>query len=125
MNYSLIEKNKIIDGPKQLPINWKNISNLPSLSNLDLRELGWLPVEYPIEDFDPVTQKRIVDTYNILPDKVIVIFNYEDKTVEEMAIEAMAAVQAAELNDMEAITYIKSFLKAKFGNDVLFPNELK
>lgn len=123
MNYALIEENKMIDGPKLLPTNWKNISNLPSLSDLDLKSLGWLPVEYPIEEFDPATQKRIADTYVILSDKVEVVFNYRDKTEEEMQPPEPPA--PPELYDIEAIGYIRSFLKVKFENDILFPEELK
>ena len=32
-NYCLVDEGKIIEGPKALSVNWKNISNLPALSD--------------------------------------------------------------------------------------------
>jgi len=125
MNYCLIDENEIVEGPEFLPLNWKNISNLCSLSDAELKNIGWLPVEYPVLDFDPATQKRLNDTYNILSEKIVVIYNYRDKTAEEIAEEAEMALQPTPLNDIETVAYIKTFLKAKFGTDILFPEELR
>lgn len=35
INYCLLDKERknVLDGPKALPVNWKNISNLPALSD--------------------------------------------------------------------------------------------
>ena len=94
MNYCLIEKGEIIEGPKPLPTNWKNISNLPALSDAELKKLGWLPVEYPELFFDAATQKRLADTYDILADKVVAVFNFGDKTQGELDAEAVAEAEA-------------------------------
>ena len=94
-------KDKILEGPKALPTNWKHISNLPALSDVELKVLNWLPCEYPELVFDPATQKRLADTYDIQPDKVLVIFNIENKTQEELDAEAVAMAEA------EATAYIQ------------------
>lgn len=125
MNYSLIEKGVMINTPQILPTNWRNISNLPKLSDVDLKILGWIPVEYQIDTFDTATQKRLPDTYTIKKDKVIVIFNYLDKTLEEIAEDEAAAAKPPVIDDTESVQYIRTFLKTKFGNDALFPTELK
>jgi uncharacterized protein YjeT (DUF2065 family) len=125
MNYCLVEKELVVEGPKILPTNWRNISNLPALPDEELRKLGWVPVEYPVVDFDPVTQKRLADTYNILFDKVKVVFNYKNKTNAEIIAEAEAALKPPVIGDNESVGYIREFLKAKFKDDVLFPEELK
>lgn len=124
-NYCLIEKGAIIEGPKPLPTNWKNISNLPALADIGLKDFGWLPTEYPESVFDPATQKRLADTYDIQTDKVVVIFNIEDKTKEELDAEAAAALEPTVMGDTESVSYIRDFLKSKFKEDVLFPEELK
>ena len=125
MNYCLIEKELVVEGPKTLPTNWRNISNLPALPDEELKKLGWLPVEYPVVNFDSVTQKRSADTYNIASDKVKVVFNYKNKTNAEIIAEAEAATKPSVIENNESISYIRDFLKAKFKNDVLFPEELK
>lgn len=125
MNYCLIDKGVIKKGPKPLPTNWKNISNLPSLSATDLLKLNWLPTEYPELVFDSATQKRLADTYDIQADKVVVIFNIVNKTQEEIDAEIAEAAKPVVLEDNESISYIRAFLKAKFKNDILFPDKLK
>ena len=125
MNYCLVEKGAITEGPITLPKNWKNISNLPSLSNEDLLSFGWLPVTYSDVNFDLTIQKRLEDTYKILPDKVDVIFNYKNKTEEEIAADEAAAAKPVVLEDIDSISYVRGFLKAKFTDDIMFPDELK
>lgn len=125
MNYCLIDEGIVVDGPKPLPTNWRNISNLPSLSDVELKVLNWLPAVYTILEFDPSTQKRLSDTYTIASDKVDIVYNFVDKTEEEIAADEAAASAAVVLEDMESISYIRTFLKAKFEEDALFPDELK
>jgi hypothetical protein len=43
MNYVLVESGEIKESPGPLPLNWKNISNLPALDNDTLRSYGWYP----------------------------------------------------------------------------------
>lgn len=101
MKYCLIEADEIVKGPGSLPTNWKYISNLPALPDIKLKEFGWLPCEYLELVFDPATQKRLPDTYDIQEDKVLVIFNIENKTQEELDAEAVAMAEA------EATAYIQ------------------
>lgn len=93
-NYCLIENGEILEGPKLLPTNYKNISNLPSLSDEDLKLLGWLPVSYPELVFDPAVQNRLEDTYVIQDTVVEVVFNFVDKTQEELDTIAAAEAEA-------------------------------
>lgn len=102
-NYCLLNeaKDEILEGPKPLPVNWKHISNLPALPDVELKVLNWLPCEYPELVFNPATEKRLPDTYDIQEDKVLFIFNIEDKTQEELDAEAAATAEA------EATAYIQ------------------
>ena len=43
MLYIYIENNQVQDSPKELPINWKNISNFYLLDNQKLKQNGWYP----------------------------------------------------------------------------------
>jgi hypothetical protein len=43
MKYYLIQNDTISDGPRDLPINWKNISNFYLLDDVTLSQYGWIP----------------------------------------------------------------------------------
>ena len=43
MSYVLVETGVVVIDPAPLPQSWKNISNLPLLSDPDLLVLGWYP----------------------------------------------------------------------------------
>lgn len=45
MDYILVENNSIVGGyPRELPKNWKDVSNFYLLDNTRLRQYGWFPV---------------------------------------------------------------------------------
>lgn len=96
-NYCLLDeaRENVLDGPKKLPVNWKNISNLPALSDDQLNDINWVPAVYPELIFDSDTQKRLSDTLTINGNQVDVIFNIEGKTQEELDANA-AAIALAE-----------------------------
>ena len=95
-NYCLLDETRknVLDGPKRLPVNWKNISNLPALLNDELKKLAWLPVVYPELVFDSATQKRLADTLTINGNQVDVTFNIENKMQEELDADVAAIVLA-------------------------------
>ena len=43
MRYVYVENGVILEGPKTLPVSWRNYSVLPYLSEEQLRDIGWLP----------------------------------------------------------------------------------
>lgn len=43
MRYCHVVDGKILEGPRALPKNWNNISNLDCLSDEELFKLGWIP----------------------------------------------------------------------------------
>lgn len=43
MNYVYVESGEVKEGPIELPLNWRNISNLPVLDDETLRGHGWYP----------------------------------------------------------------------------------
>jgi len=43
MNYVLVESGTIVNYPAPLPLNWRNISNLPAMDVDQLRSYGWYP----------------------------------------------------------------------------------
>lgn len=63
--YFYIEDNKFLDGPVELPRNWKNISNFNVLDDAALKSFGWLPLRIVNEnDLEVVVSnnREITDT---------------------------------------------------------------
>jgi len=53
------QTNNVIDiGAAALPRSWRNVSGLDRGTPGELKALGWLPVVYVNEAFDPATQVR-------------------------------------------------------------------
>lgn len=60
--YALVKNGFIVDGPKSLPVNYGNISNLPALSDGQLFILGWYPALLTaIPPFDTLTSKLMTE----------------------------------------------------------------
>lgn len=68
-----IENGEIAGIYYHLPDNWKNITGFKFLENdLDkLKELGWLPIEEEIVDYNNTTQVIEKFNYNLVGEKVI------------------------------------------------------
>lgn len=91
MQYVHHENNVIDEGPRSLPSSWKNVSGLNLASPEMLKTLGWLPVVYVNEDYDPVLEVREGPTGcnvgDIVPsgaDEVTGTYAVRDKTAEEL-----------------------------------------
>ena len=74
-NYCCIENGKIVYGPGQLPTNWKsdymNLTNMPYLTDVELKTYGWLPFEEVHISYDAVTHYRDGYAEDIQEDKVV------------------------------------------------------
>jgi len=90
--YCLVEDRKdeegnvyksINQGPTELPQNTSFVSNLNSLDETSLKELGWLPYKKQSEDKEVYVSSK----YEILEDKVIEIIETRNKTEEELNID--------------------------------------
>ena len=97
--YCLIKDGSIVDGPRTLPINTNTVSGLNLLNDLQLKNLGWLPVEIEEREINPLFEKSTgIELKEIAEDKVIfkhVIYEY---TVNERI----------EIRIKERIKYLKA-----------------
>lgn len=87
MNYCLVQNGTIVDGPRALPQSTANASNLPLLSQEQLKSLGWLPYREVREP--AANQAPNGNTVEVLEDEVVYTQLYRDLTQEE--IDAAAA----------------------------------
>jgi hypothetical protein len=68
--YFYIEDNKFLDGPVELPTNWKNISNFNILDDATLKTFGWLPLrivnendlEVVVSNNREITENEVIET---------------------------------------------------------------
>ena len=89
MKYCLVENGVLTEGPTMLPTNWRNISNLPCLSDAELAPLGWLPVTLVTPPtYDPNTQS-LTRTHAISATAATPVF-----LVEKLSPEQVAAILA-------------------------------
>ena len=86
------QTNDVIDAaPKPLPRSWRNVSGLDRATTAHKKSLGWLPVVYVNEAFDPATQVRtgptgvdIGDTVAPDADGVTGTYTVRNKTQQEL-----------------------------------------
>ncbi len=86
-------ENDIIDiAPRPLPKAWRNVSGLDKATVSELKALGWLPVIYVNETYDPATQVRTGPTGCIFgdavpagADDVTSTYTVRAKTAQELA----------------------------------------
>lgn len=65
-----------------LPHSWKNISNLPKLSNAELKTFGWLPFTQTVVETTKYQVKNGVQ-YEISDDGVVGVEQKRDMTTDE------------------------------------------
>lgn len=78
MLYIYIENNQVQDSPKELPINWKNISNFYLLDNQELKQNGWYP--YRLVEIQ-LNVNEIINGSNILIEENEVV-EYQTKRLK-------------------------------------------
>ncbi|MCH7486226.1 MAG: hypothetical protein IIC04_04485 [Proteobacteria bacterium] len=100
-SFSHVENGIIDEGPKTLPRSWRNISGLHHQDAAGLKTLGWLPVRYENEAYDPATQVRtgpmganVGDAVSPDADEVVGTYTVRDKSAQEIDDEKTAAIQA-------------------------------
>ena len=85
MLYYLVESDKIIDGPRELPRSWRNISGLDRSTPTELLALGWCPIEdVGFEPFDAATQVRTGPVVRIGPTTVEQLWTVRDLSEVEL-----------------------------------------
>lgn len=83
MRYVYVQNGQIVDGPRMIPINWKNISNFNVLDNDSLKSYGWFPhrfVEAPLSENDKITGSYFM----VGEDEVVEYQTVAPKTQEEI-----------------------------------------
>lgn len=118
--YCLVEGDQIAYGPTTLPTNWRNISNLPCLSDAELAPLGWLPVmEVAPPTYDPNTQS-LTRTYAISATAVTPVF-----LVEKLSPEQVAAILAErKVTATNQVNRDCGVFRASVGTDIPFQAEV-
>jgi hypothetical protein len=99
MKYVRVEKNAIVEGPKNLPRNWRHVSGL----NIDLdnaKTLGWLPYSEVKPTFDPATHSLGVKVIEITEDRVTGVFSVVALDDVSVLLKSNAAIRK-EIRDME------------------------
>lgn len=118
--YCLVENGVVTDGPTTLPTNWRNISNLPCLSDAELAPLGWLPVT-PVTPptYDPNTQS-LTRTYAISATAVTPVF-----VVGKLSPEQVAAILAErKVTATNQVNRDCGAFRASIATDIPFQSEV-
>lgn len=93
MNYCLVENGAVVEGPRTLPKNWKNISNLNVLPDPTLAALGWFPVVETKPDYDPRIQSRSGPVLTVEADQVTAVWTVADRPLDEVKAELVRVVK--------------------------------
>lgn len=94
MHYVLIENGTVIEGPRMLPENWRNISGLNLLNNEQILSYGWYPYVFvPYKD-DMSTKVVIQPLIEITENEYIEWQQVRDKTPEEIAADTESKWQS-------------------------------
>lgn len=90
MRYAYVVEGVVLEGPRLLPVSWRNISNLPALDDARLKALGWLPWRL-VE-----TQGEVIvgSTVEVFSDEVVETQIRRAKTDAEYAAEREQAAES-------------------------------
>jgi hypothetical protein len=83
----------------ELPTAWKNISGINNLSTEELKNIGWLPVNYVNKTYDAATQVRTGPAGgqlgdNVSGDIVDITYTVTNKTASEIDAEKDVVVES-------------------------------
>ena len=84
-NYCLVEGGVVVDGPRALYKNWRNVSGLDKMPAEELKVLGWLPHSETPPVYDPATQYLDNYSIDIQADQVVYSAIVKDFTVSQLA----------------------------------------
>lgn len=110
VEYCYIEDGQIVEGPRQLPESWRNISGLNLLTKEELVERGWIPVE---ETPATPTSTQSVESYKcvIVGGVVKKTWTLRDKTADEIVAENSLKAKANLIAiDMKSIRSIREWI---------------
>ena len=71
MKYCLVENNKVTDGPRNLPKNWRNISGFYLATDEMIKENGWLPYTDELAVLDKYEVSKGTRKFTINEDGVL------------------------------------------------------
>ena len=83
MKYCLIENNEVVDGPRNLPKNWRNFSGFYLATDEMLKENGWLPFTEETPTIEKYEVKELIYKFTINADNVVGVFQKRDMTDDE------------------------------------------
>ena len=86
MNYILVENEKIVGRPKELPKNWANVSNFYLLPTEKLKEYGWYSYRF-VEAQKNENQYYDGSDFVIEENEVVEYQKVRDKTQQEITQE--------------------------------------
>ena len=87
-NYCLVENGIVVDGPRDLPKAWRNISGLNNSTNEELKVLGWLPFVENEPSYNDSTHWRDKPSVDIQNDQVVynqVLVPYTEQELKQNA----------------------------------------
>lgn len=70
MKYAYIENDVVVETNRELPINWKNISNFNLLDNETIKNFGWYEYKFLPADVPP--EHKIVGRFYEIKDGVVI-----------------------------------------------------
>ena len=92
--YVHLENGQIDDGPRQLPVTWRNVSGLNLLEDdTELAAMGWLPVIDGGQTPGP-NQVRAGHTFDVAETHVTLNWTLVDLTTEEQEVLTQQGLQA-------------------------------
>lgn len=111
--------------PRQLPKNWKNVSNMIALSYEELRNLGWYPViESTIKPSYDEVHEDLVETFTFTETTAVstreVVRKRDIPTVEEFSAKKIAKIKS----DCKK-TILRAYPEYKQRNMIVRYSELK
>ncbi len=83
--YCLVEGGVIVDGPKDIPKSWKNITGFYKLDNTQLKNYGWLPYNNSSPDYNLDTQ-YLTSIKVITSDAVNETYTINNYTEEQLVL---------------------------------------
>ena len=93
MLYCYVESGALVDGPRRLPRNWRNVTRLDLATDESLKLKGWLPYIDVKPEHDKDTQ-YITGSRVITKDAVTINNTVNDYTEEQMAARLFSAQTA-------------------------------
>jgi hypothetical protein len=99
MNYGYVENGIVIEGPRQLPASWRNVSGLDKMSQAALKATGWLPWSVVYGPGKVVVSSSI----QIGSDAITETVTRREQTPEEQSAEEAARIES--INYMRRLDY--------------------